>query len=81
MHINIKFYLLLQTQVVENYKILLFMISTKNLPEDYEPPPSYNMLVCYLLTLLLMLCFFLHLYLDVRYFDTLSKSITVLDEL
>jgi hypothetical protein len=44
MHINIKFYLLLQTQVVENYKILLFMISTKNLPEDYEPPPSYNML-------------------------------------
>jgi hypothetical protein len=42
MHINIKFYLLLQTQVVENYKILLFMISTKNLPEDYELIQAYH---------------------------------------
>lgn len=33
------------SKVVENYKILLFMISLKNLPDDYEPPPSYNMLL------------------------------------
>ncbi|XP_063407386.1 uncharacterized protein LOC134691081 isoform X4 [Mytilus trossulus] len=33
------------SKVIENYKILLFMVSKKNLPEDYEPPPSYNMLL------------------------------------
>lgn len=32
-------------QVIETYNLLLWMIDLKNLPEDYEPPSMYNMLV------------------------------------
>lgn len=32
-------------QVIETYNLLLWMIDLKNLPDDYEPPSMYNMLV------------------------------------
>lgn len=33
------------TKVIENYKNMLWMISKKNMPEDYEPPSEINMLL------------------------------------
>ena len=33
------------SQVIETYNLLLWMIDLRNLPEDYEPPALYNMLV------------------------------------
>lgn len=33
------------SKVIETYNLLLWMIDLKNLPDDYEPPSMYNMLL------------------------------------
>ena len=38
-------YVLVLFQVIANYTELLWMISLDNLPDDYQPPSVYSMLV------------------------------------